>query len=212
MADIFGAAKDWFAGNQKAKAAKKTARANAQARQQGMDLIANQDWEPDLASDHVAPYQRSQSPVARGFLESFLTGANPAAVQGTRAGAGLARGQAQDSFRRDYGGWDDLRAKQREMEQSTPWAVKPFEGPVIGESQRFNTSSPGLAKGGLDAQAAAELRDAGLVLDPATGLPTKGTDIYTMMALKGKDPKEYLPKLLAAVRSGRRGWQLVEGL
>lgn len=154
------------------KAAEKTAKSNKQARQQGMDMVANQDWQPELASDHIAPYQRAQSPVADAFLSSFLTGSNPAAVQSTRAGSGQQKAQAQQAFDRGYGGWDKLRADQAALEQSTPWAVKPFTQPAVAADSIDNAKAPGLTKYGLTPDDGQLLKEAGLSVDPMTGRST----------------------------------------
>lgn len=108
------------------EAAKKAQQQARQDRERALWINQQQDWQPEMVSDHIGPYQRSTSPVADAFLQSLLTGDNSAAVQGTRADSGQRKAQAQRGFNRNYGGWDQVRQKQREMESSTPWEVKPF--------------------------------------------------------------------------------------
>lgn len=84
-------------------------------------LLRNQDRTPDLVSDSVGQFERSRSPVADAFLESMLTGSNPAAIQGTRAGAAGQQRAAQSAFSQQYGGMDALRARQRQAAAATPW-------------------------------------------------------------------------------------------
>jgi hypothetical protein len=91
---------------------------------------SQQDWDPELVSEHIGPYQRSRSPVADAFLESLLTGDNPAAVQGTRNQAPQMKARAQQRFNANTGGWDALRQRQAQMQQSTPWEIKPFDRQV----------------------------------------------------------------------------------
>lgn len=118
------------------KQAEREQKAMRRDRERALGMAADADYEPELLSDHAAPYQRSQSPLATGFLESFLTGSQPAAVQGTRAGAPAMQAKAQGNWDRNYGGTDALIGKQRAAEQATPWAVKPFEGNVVDQSER----------------------------------------------------------------------------
>jgi hypothetical protein len=84
-------------------------------------LLHNQDRTPELVSDRVGAYQRSQSPIADAFLESVLTGQNPSAVQGTRAGASGQRAAAQRAFDQQTGGMAALRDRQRRAMAGAPW-------------------------------------------------------------------------------------------
>ena len=113
------------------KAADKQVENAERLRQEGMDLTQQLNWEPDYVSDLMAPYQRTQSPVARSFLESLLTGANPSMVSSTRHGADRLRAGAQAGFDEQTGGWDSLLARQREIESQTPWAPKKFDAPAV---------------------------------------------------------------------------------
>lgn len=100
-------------------------------RQEGVDLVNQLNWEPDYVSDIMPAYQRAQSPVARAFLESMLTGTNPSSISPTRHGANRLRAGAQAGFDRQFGGWDDLLRQQREAEQATPWAPGKFTAPAV---------------------------------------------------------------------------------
>jgi hypothetical protein len=115
--------------NEKAAAAEL---ANAERfRREGMDLAQRLNWEPDYVSDLMGPYQQTQSPVSRGFLESLLTGANPSMVQGTRLGSNRLKAGAQAQFDAQTGGFDQLLARQREVEKQTPWAPGKFAAPAV---------------------------------------------------------------------------------
>jgi hypothetical protein len=92
-------------------------------RQEAMAMLRNQQRDPYLASKSIPTYQRSESPIADAFLESLLTGSNPQAVQGTRAGSATARAGAQRTFDANTGGMDALRARQEAMQTDTPWRL-----------------------------------------------------------------------------------------
>lgn len=132
------------AANKKKKEANKQARLAGEDRERAVDMAASANYQPFLVSDAIGPYQRSQSPVARGYIESLLTGANPAAVQGVRAGAPQAQRTASQQFRDAYGGWEQLRAQQRAMETSTPWQTRP-QGPAVTDEMKWNAK---LGQGG----------------------------------------------------------------
>lgn len=107
------------------RAAKKAQTQARDSQERAVWMAQEQDWNPEYASDHIGPYQRSQSPIADAWLDSLLTGDNQSAVQGTRAGAQFEKADAGQRFNQNYGGWDALRQKQREVEAATPWAVTP---------------------------------------------------------------------------------------
>jgi hypothetical protein len=141
--------------------------------------IANQlNWEPDYVSDLVQPYQKAQSPVARSFLESLLTGANPSMVQSTRLGANRLQAGAQAGFDEQTGGWDQLLARQREADQQTPWAPKTYgHAPAVHKLPQ--AAPPAAAPPGPSTPEEAwypdeyleRLRAAGIEIDPRTGKP-----------------------------------------
>lgn len=113
-----------------------------QDRERGLWNLQQMDYQPEMASDHIGPYQRSQSPVADAFLGSLLTGANDQAMQSTRAGAPRAQAQARNAFQQQYGDWNSLRQRDQQMRQSTPWDVKPFDRQI---------SKPDLSEGAFKA-------------------------------------------------------------
>lgn len=112
------------------KAAQQQLEEARKLRQQSLDLTGKLNWQPKYVSDALRPYQRAQSPVARSFLESLLTGGNPSAVQSTRLGAGRQQAAAQHNFDQQFGGWDALEAQQRQLAQEAPWTVTPPQTPV----------------------------------------------------------------------------------
>jgi hypothetical protein len=115
-----------YSAKQQERSGKTAARDAREDRERGVWMASQQDWTPEYASDHIGTYQRSQSPVADAFLQSLLSGDNPSAVQGTRNQAPQMKARAQQRFDRNTGGWDALRARQAEMQASTPWEVTPI--------------------------------------------------------------------------------------
>ena len=208
---LFDSLKDIVTANQQMKADAKTSKQSKESRQQGLDLVGNMNWEPELTSDHVAPYQRSQSPVADSFLESMLTGQNPAAVQGTRLGADRAKAAATQGFNQSYGGFDALRQRQAAVRQATPWAVKPFDQPAITQDDKRGVQAPGLAKYGITPEDAALLAETGVTLDPVTGRNTNTKLAMTVGGAEGNKniwgvtlgPPEY-KRMADALRTGDR--------
>lgn len=110
------------------KAAAEGLKAARDLRRENLGIVDQLNWEPDYVSDLVKPYQKAQSPVARSFLESLLTGANPSMVSSTRHGGDRLRAGAQARFDDQFGGWDALLARQREVERQTPWAPNTYGG------------------------------------------------------------------------------------
>lgn len=163
---LFDAGAQVIAANRAKKGAQQTLRDARENRDQGLAYAAGLDWEPELISDHVPTYQRSTSPIADAFLQSLLTGSNPGLVQGTRNGAPQLKAAAQRNFDQETGGFDQLRARQREMEASTPWAGTPFSGPRITPEDQWGRQAPGLAKAGITPSGNAALGEAGYNLDP----------------------------------------------
>jgi hypothetical protein len=85
------------------------------------------DYTPAYTADLVPAYERSQSPAARAYLESMLTGQNPDAVAPWAAGGEQARQTA--SFNDSYGSYDDLLARGEAYRKTQPWKTK-TPGPV----------------------------------------------------------------------------------
>jgi hypothetical protein len=110
----------------------------AQAEKDYWKRIEAGNWEPEYASEHAPGYQQTKSPVARAYLESFLTGDNPDAVQGTRAGSSGPLGTkavAQNQFNQAYGGWDKLQAQSAaELGDNQRFQPTPVSRPVRDET------------------------------------------------------------------------------
>lgn len=142
IGDLFGGIAGSIVQRREADKAQGLAQENAALQR---DMAQNMDWEPEYASEHIGPYKRTESPVATAYLESFLTGTNQDGIQGTRAGANVKKADAQNGFNKQYGGWDALTARARELEKETPWAVTPIDR----KASQDPNARPGLVKLGL---------------------------------------------------------------
>lgn len=172
--------------------------------------IANQlNWEPDYVSDLVKPYQKAQSPLARSFLESLLTGANPSMVQSTRLGAPRLQAGAQSRFDEQTGGFDSLLARQREIEKQTPWAPGTYgHAPAVYKLPEPEPPPPPAASKPID-KSGSTPESMGQVMD-AWGITPEfeaqvhsaaeaaGTNRVTEQAGEAWYPDEYLERLKAA--------------
>jgi hypothetical protein len=138
------------AGVGMATAEKKEKNAAARAKAANDEYWARIDaanWEPEYASQHAPKFQKSSSPVARAYLESFLTGTNPAMVQGTALGADEAKATATQDFNQRYGGWDKIQAKQNAYaNDNSRYAVTPITRQVRDESRETGIKHPWLAQ------------------------------------------------------------------
>lgn len=112
-------------GGQDKKAAKKNQAFAERQQRAGAQLINELDYEPMYASSRVPTYQRSQSPVARSFLESFLVGNNPSATFSGAPNAAATKQRQQTAQNAMFGTPEARIAQQRQMEAATPWKVKP---------------------------------------------------------------------------------------
>lgn len=112
---------------------KKNAKAAEKNRKQGIDMIKSMDWEPMYASETVPTYQRTQSPVARSYLESFLMGNNPNATFSGAPNAKLTKERQQAAQNQMFGTPEQRVAQQRAYEATTPWKVQTPTRPVIGQ-------------------------------------------------------------------------------
>jgi hypothetical protein len=136
LGDLFSGIGSGVAGIYKGMEGRKdaeTARKNAQQAQTDyyadLDLqretAAGGKYDPTYRSQLIGPYQRSQSPLARAYLESLLTGDNPQAAKTPWAGSTSPDTQ----FDARYGGYDALLDRGAEQRSQTPWATK-TPGPV----------------------------------------------------------------------------------
>jgi hypothetical protein len=89
-----------------------------------LKAINSVDWRPAYASEYTPTFKKAESPVARAYLESMLTGSNPAAIRPGAPGASVAKSLAQSQQNEMYGTPAQRVARQRQLEQETPYKVK----------------------------------------------------------------------------------------
>jgi len=127
VGDIFGGIGGMVAAKNRKR---ELADANSQYyfdKQQQEDKERALERDPTYVSELTGPYQRSQSPVARAYLESLLTGQNADAANSPWSDPG-DRNKAVLSSRGTFGAYDDLVARGVADRGKTPWAVsKPEE-------------------------------------------------------------------------------------
>lgn len=118
-----GPVSTWLEGNQREKGAEEAARLAKEQQVAGMQLINGLDYDPMYASQNVPTYQRSRSPVARSYLESFLAGNNPQATFSGAPNAKVTKMRQQGAQDQMFGTMQQRIAAQRAMEAETPWKV-----------------------------------------------------------------------------------------
>jgi hypothetical protein len=120
MADLFekgfGALGGYFAK-------RKDARAQERARKDRMGLVDQLDWEPTYASENAPTYQKTKSPVARGYLESLLLGQNPDATWEGETNAKYKKAAQTRTTNNLYGNVAQRAAESAAVQKETPWKV-----------------------------------------------------------------------------------------
>jgi hypothetical protein len=119
-AGIFESALGIFQKRANAKKEREQAQRDADTRQK---LLASLDYEPMYASQTTPTYQRTQSPVARSYIESFLTGSNPDATFSGSPNANYQKSQQQTAQNKAFGTPQQRIAQQRSFLQEQPWKV-----------------------------------------------------------------------------------------
>lgn len=111
-----------FKGASDARDREREAKRDYWARLDAMNL------KPYQVSEQAPAYQQTKSPVARAYLESFLTGNNADAVQGTRLGGTAEKTAVGQNFNQAYGGWDKLQKQQNaDLSDNTRFQPKPID-------------------------------------------------------------------------------------
>jgi hypothetical protein len=138
---VFGAVGQGFTswlGKEKARSATKKKKAQAESL----------NWDPVYASDLAPTYQKTESPVARSYLESFLLGNNPDATFSGSPNAGAVKSTQQTSQNAMFGTPEARQARQQQLMSETPWAVTKRPEDVVNE--RFAAESPNAGAAGLN--------------------------------------------------------------
>lgn len=108
-------------GKYRKDAARDAAKLAAQQQRAGQQLLNELDFQPMYASENVPTYQRSQSPIARSYLESMLAGNNPQATFSGAPNAAATKARQQGAQDQMFGTMQERVAKQRALETDTPW-------------------------------------------------------------------------------------------
>lgn len=123
-------------------AARKNKKAIAAANKKNQDFLSKLDYEPTYASDLAPTYQKTQSPLARSYLESILVGNNPAMTAPGQANARVAQARQQQQANRMWGTPQQLVGRERAIEAAQPWKVNAPTQPVK-QSDRPENYRPG---------------------------------------------------------------------
>lgn len=196
------------AAKKQLEASKKEQKRLQEERERALWAIGQQNWQPELASSRIGPYQRSQSPVADAYISSLLTGDNADAVNPLQKSAPQQRQAAQQRFSQNYGGFDQLRQQQAAMRASTPWALEPMTAKVepVDVSQEAHMSD---VLGYLSPEEVKALQTAGFKFrDGAFSYKTSGKDAVKLVRRlrldpRGADGQQALRGIARDLQSGR---------
>lgn len=126
-----------------AKATKKNREAAENDRKQRMAMIESMDFEPMYASNTTPTFQRTQSPVARSYLESFLMGTNPNATFSGSPNAKAMQASQQRQENATFGTPQERAQRQQQILQETPWKVVAPTTPVKTEQSKESAWTAG---------------------------------------------------------------------
>lgn len=149
---------------------KKNRKAAEQSKREGIDLINSLDYTPTYASETTPTYQKTQSPVARSYLESFLAGNNPNMTFSGSPNAQRVKANQQIAQDQMFGTMQERIAQQRAADAATPWKVQTPTRPVVtpqNQAAGFQAQNPAAAKQGLSAEQYQDLVQRG-VIDPGS--------------------------------------------
>lgn len=121
-------------------------------RKERFKLMESMDWEPTYASQTAPTFKRTESPVARAYLESFLLGNNPDATFSGAPNAAAQKGVQQRQQNQMFGTPQERAARQQQILQETPWAVQTPTAPIVNAQKQaaaWNAKNPTLAGMGI---------------------------------------------------------------
>lgn len=107
-----------------AVAAKKNRKEAVQNRNRNMNYVGSIDWTPQYAQNLMSnngAYQKSESPLARSYLESLLTGNNPDATFSGSPNADLVKTQQAGSRDQMYGTQQQLQQRSQQNATTNPY-------------------------------------------------------------------------------------------
>lgn len=135
-----------------AVAAKKNREAAEKDRKARMQMIESMDFKPMYASDTTPTFQRTESPVARSYLESFLMGTNPNATFSGAPNAQAVKANQQAMENQTFGTPQQRVQRQQQILQETPWKVTaPTQGAGSTATPSTAATNPGQSAQSQDA-------------------------------------------------------------
>jgi hypothetical protein len=149
-----------------AVANKNNRRDAAKNKREGIELVQAMDYEPTYASETTPTYQKTKSPIARSYLESFLAGNNPMMTFSGAPNAAVTKQRQQAAQDQMFGTMEQRVAAQRAADAETPWKVQTPTKPVITEKARaagFQAQNPGAVKQGLSEEQYEDLVRRGVI-------------------------------------------------
>ncbi len=151
--------------------------ATAKARAANLSLIKELDWEPMYSSDTIPAYQKTKSPVAGSFIESYLAGNNPAAISSTAPNAKFQKAQQQRAQDQMFGPMQERIAAQRAAEASNPYKVTTPTRKVVGsqaQSAEWTAANSPYAQRGVNKNLFDTLNELGVTMPESRGNELKG--------------------------------------
>lgn len=136
----------------------------AASRDRQLRMAGGMPYEPQYVSNLTTPYQKSQSPVARSYLESMLTGTNPDLVSRGAPNAAAQKQQMSQQQDQLYGTMADRQALATRMAATNPYQVKPITRQVGGpeDQEMLHSARYGkMADAGIDRAGMASLEAPG---------------------------------------------------
>lgn len=157
IGDIVKGVGTWVNAKNTRERAERTERENRQ-------LIEGMDWEPEYASNLMgADYQKSQSPLADGYLNSILTGNNPAMTFSGSPNAGAKKYSQQQSQNAMYGTPEARQKASAAIQSTNPYSARAPSDPTGfveygkdmpglwgGKSHKTMSAPQGVRKVGFD--------------------------------------------------------------
>lgn len=102
---------------------KKREREEKRAREERMKLVERMDWEPEFASTNTQAYQKTDSPVARAYIESLVLGQNPDLTYSGETNAEFKKAAQQRTQANLYGTTAQLAKKGAEALAKDPYKL-----------------------------------------------------------------------------------------
>lgn len=128
-------------------AANKNRKSAENDRKARLAMINSMDFEPMYASQTTPTFKRTESPVARAYLESFLMGNNGDATFSGAPNSAAMKDAQQRAQNQTFGTPQERAARQQQILQETPWAVQAPTRQVTAGSQeaQWAAGNPKLA-------------------------------------------------------------------